>query len=280
MGGTRITFRGLSVDCGRSSDRLINSNLFIKQAGKATEPPTDVVCDRCSLRRLGRAHGQRPDLRALRDHELDALPRALPAADARRRRRARSDPVVAGNSIRQCGPGQDRARRGQPHRRLRRPARAHRALPRPGARIARDRRGDAPYGSRKFRARRGDEERAHRPLPAHAAAADRRGRAAALRRDRRPGASSRASSRTCCSRAAGSRLVAKVLRRPLVRRPARDAAGATPRAGWIGVQRVDARPPLEGRSSAARSTATLVRLAGARRARLLPRPRATPLRLP
>src|SRR3954465_14317351 len=26
MGGPRITFRGLSVDCGRASDRLINSN--------------------------------------------------------------------------------------------------------------------------------------------------------------------------------------------------------------------------------------------------------------
>jgi hypothetical protein len=47
MGGTRINFRGLSVDCGRSSDRLINSNLFIKQAGRSIDPPTDVICVDC-----------------------------------------------------------------------------------------------------------------------------------------------------------------------------------------------------------------------------------------
>ena len=31
------------------SDNLINSNLFIKRAGRSTEPPTDVVCDHCSF---------------------------------------------------------------------------------------------------------------------------------------------------------------------------------------------------------------------------------------
>ncbi len=49
MGGTRITFRNLSVDCGRSTDSLINSNLFIKRAGRSTRPPTDVVCVDCFL---------------------------------------------------------------------------------------------------------------------------------------------------------------------------------------------------------------------------------------
>jgi hypothetical protein len=49
MGGTRITFRNLSVDCGRSDTRLINSNLFIKRAGRSGSPPTDVVCVDCFL---------------------------------------------------------------------------------------------------------------------------------------------------------------------------------------------------------------------------------------
>jgi hypothetical protein len=49
MGGTRITLRSLDVDCGRSSDSLINSNLFISRAGRSTSPPTDVVCVDCFL---------------------------------------------------------------------------------------------------------------------------------------------------------------------------------------------------------------------------------------
>jgi hypothetical protein len=47
MGGSRITFRGLTVDCGRAGERLINSNLFIKESGRSTEPPSDVVCVDC-----------------------------------------------------------------------------------------------------------------------------------------------------------------------------------------------------------------------------------------
>jgi hypothetical protein len=47
MGGTRITFRNLTVDCGRAGEQLINSNLFIKQAGRSIDPPTDVVCVDC-----------------------------------------------------------------------------------------------------------------------------------------------------------------------------------------------------------------------------------------
>jgi hypothetical protein len=49
MGGDRITFRNLRVDCGRANERLINSNLFIRQAGKSLSPPTDVVCVHCSF---------------------------------------------------------------------------------------------------------------------------------------------------------------------------------------------------------------------------------------
>jgi hypothetical protein len=49
MGGARITFDGLDVDCGRPGARLINSNLFIRQAGRSTVPPTDVVCVGCTF---------------------------------------------------------------------------------------------------------------------------------------------------------------------------------------------------------------------------------------
>lgn len=49
MGGTRITFRKLTIDCGRSGERLINSDLFIKKAGRSLRPPTRVVCVDCYL---------------------------------------------------------------------------------------------------------------------------------------------------------------------------------------------------------------------------------------
>lgn len=49
MGGTRITFRGLHVDCGRAGARLINSELFIRQAGRSTAPPRDILCIGCFL---------------------------------------------------------------------------------------------------------------------------------------------------------------------------------------------------------------------------------------
>jgi hypothetical protein len=49
MGGARITLRGLRIDCGRSQEALINSNLFIKRSGRSVSPPTDVVCVDCSL---------------------------------------------------------------------------------------------------------------------------------------------------------------------------------------------------------------------------------------
>ena len=49
MGGSKITITGLIVDCGRPQDDLINSNLFVNQAGNSTEPPSDVVCNTCVL---------------------------------------------------------------------------------------------------------------------------------------------------------------------------------------------------------------------------------------
>jgi len=49
MGGDDITFRNLTIDCGRSDATLINSEIFINMAGRATAPPTDVVCDSCTL---------------------------------------------------------------------------------------------------------------------------------------------------------------------------------------------------------------------------------------
>jgi hypothetical protein len=49
MGGARITLNGLRIDCGRTNDTLVNSNLFINRAGKSVAPPTDVVCVSCLL---------------------------------------------------------------------------------------------------------------------------------------------------------------------------------------------------------------------------------------
>ena len=49
MGGARITFSRLHIDCGRAGQRLINSNLFIKRSGTSLAPPTDVVCVHCVL---------------------------------------------------------------------------------------------------------------------------------------------------------------------------------------------------------------------------------------
>jgi hypothetical protein len=47
MGGARISLNNLNVSCGRPGESLINSNLFIKQAGRSSTPPTDVVCADC-----------------------------------------------------------------------------------------------------------------------------------------------------------------------------------------------------------------------------------------
>ena len=106
MGGTRITFRGLDIDCGRADDRLINSNLFIRQAGKSTTPPTDVVCDGCTFGGWAAHTVSVQELGALGRDRLVALPRALPAAHARRRPGRGRPGAAASNTVRQCGPGQ------------------------------------------------------------------------------------------------------------------------------------------------------------------------------
>lgn len=49
MGGARITFNKLTVSCGRPGASGINSNLFIRQAGRSSELPTDIVCVDCVL---------------------------------------------------------------------------------------------------------------------------------------------------------------------------------------------------------------------------------------
>jgi hypothetical protein len=41
MGGTRLTFKGLRIDC------LRNANMFVNYGGKKVSMPTDVICDRC-----------------------------------------------------------------------------------------------------------------------------------------------------------------------------------------------------------------------------------------
>jgi RTX calcium-binding nonapeptide repeat (4 copies) len=43
MGGTRLTFRKLTVDC------LGNANFFVNQGGLKVSMPTEVICDRCVL---------------------------------------------------------------------------------------------------------------------------------------------------------------------------------------------------------------------------------------
>ena len=104
MGGTRITFRGLSINCGRSSSRLINSNLFIKQAGKSVDPPTDVVCDRCTFGGWA-AHtvSVQTSVRSGVTNSslcLARFPQLTLAVG-----KGAVDPVDAANDIRQCGPG-------------------------------------------------------------------------------------------------------------------------------------------------------------------------------
>jgi hypothetical protein len=43
MGGTRLTFRNLAIDC------LGNANLFLSEGGGLSSTPTDVVCEGCIL---------------------------------------------------------------------------------------------------------------------------------------------------------------------------------------------------------------------------------------
>ena len=86
MGGARITFENLNVSCGRPGESLINSNLFIKESGRSTTPPTDVVCVELHLRRRRRSHRRHPGLGPLRRRGLVALLGEVPEADADDRR--------------------------------------------------------------------------------------------------------------------------------------------------------------------------------------------------
>jgi hypothetical protein len=49
LGGERVTFTNMHVDCGRPAESLINSNMFINMAGRASTPPADIVCDGCTF---------------------------------------------------------------------------------------------------------------------------------------------------------------------------------------------------------------------------------------
>jgi len=49
MGGQNVLFQNLSIDCGRAADSLIDSNFFVNKAGQSTVPPSDIVCDHCTL---------------------------------------------------------------------------------------------------------------------------------------------------------------------------------------------------------------------------------------
>ena len=203
LGGARITFRELKISCGRRDERLINSNLFIKQAGKSRLPPRDVVCESCSFggwaahtvsvqtsvrsgvtgskicvarfpqftltvgrrrERPARLGQPRPAVRARA---------SSPSSRARGRSSSASGSSCAASSSASC---RDRAwwrRRGE-------------------------------RGTRQIRARRRHAQQAQRPLPAHPAPADRRGRAAALRLDPRAGLPrARPAARACCG--AGAR---------------------------------------------------------------------------
>jgi hypothetical protein len=102
MGGENILFRDLAIDCGREHDRLINSNLFIKKAGRSTSPPKDVVCDGC---RLGGWAAHTVDIQAsvgsgIRNSTL--CPARFPHLTLTIGPEA-SEPVNSRNEIRQCG---------------------------------------------------------------------------------------------------------------------------------------------------------------------------------
>lgn len=49
MGGSGITFIGLTLDCGRADATLVDADLFINKSGSGASTPTDIVCDACLL---------------------------------------------------------------------------------------------------------------------------------------------------------------------------------------------------------------------------------------
>ena len=60
-GRERITLRGLSINCGRSGQSLINSNLFINQRGTVDQSADRRRLRRLLPRRLRGAHGEHPE---------------------------------------------------------------------------------------------------------------------------------------------------------------------------------------------------------------------------
>jgi hypothetical protein len=104
LGGARIRFRDLHVSCGRRNARLVNSNLFIKQAGKSRLPPRDVVCEDCSFGAWA-AHtvSVQTSVRSGVIHSTLCVARfpqlTLAVGDEA------AWPRRSGNRVRQCGPG-------------------------------------------------------------------------------------------------------------------------------------------------------------------------------
>jgi hypothetical protein len=104
LGGARITFRELTVSCGRRDERLINSNLFIKQAGKSQLPPRDVVCQNCSFGAWA-AHTVSVQTSVRSGVTGSKICVARFPQFTLTVGRGASDPRVAGNHVQQCSPG-------------------------------------------------------------------------------------------------------------------------------------------------------------------------------
>ncbi len=135
MGGARITFRGLAIDCGRAGRPAHQLEPLHQGGGQGDHAADRRRLRRLHVRRLGGAHGERPELRALGRDRLVALLRALPAAHALDRP-GRGRPGRRGQH-----PAPVRARPPDPrhqhaHRHVRGAGALERPLPGAGARLA------------------------------------------------------------------------------------------------------------------------------------------------
>jgi hypothetical protein len=105
LGGARITFRNLKIDCGRRHSRLVNSNFFVNKAGRSRLPPRDIVCDGCSLgawaaHTVNVQHSVRSGVQSSTIC-IARFPRlTVTVGDGAR------DPVHRRNLVHQCGPGE------------------------------------------------------------------------------------------------------------------------------------------------------------------------------
>ena len=105
LGGARITFRKLKIDCGRRRSRLVNSNFFVNKAGHSRLPPRDVVCDGCSLgawaaHTVNVQHSVRSGVQGSTIC-IARFPRLTVTVG-----HAAREPVHRRNLVRQCGPGE------------------------------------------------------------------------------------------------------------------------------------------------------------------------------